>query len=100
MPSFSPPTYEVSADPDNTEHDGRPWGIMRRISYPRGYSVLITAGVATPLPGIVGPSITQVRAADAGSGDGGFAAFIGGKTYTITAGEDTILTNAGYSTGA
>jgi hypothetical protein len=33
----------------------------------------------------------------AGSGDFGKALFRRGKTYTITAGEGTILTNAGYT---
>jgi hypothetical protein len=32
-----------------------------------------------------------------GSGDFGKALFRRGKTYTITAGEGTILTNAGYT---
>jgi hypothetical protein len=41
---------------------------------------------------------TDVDLMKAGSGDFGKALFRRGKTYTITAGEDTILTNAGYNT--
>jgi len=61
-------------------------------------SVLITAGVATASPGRVSPSTADIAGADAGSGEDGKAWFRGGITYTITAGEDTILSAAGYTT--
>ena len=72
-------------------------GIMRRISFPRGRSVIITAGVATVFPGRAGFSHAELMAADAGSGYGGRAAFLGGKIHTVTSGEGTILTTAGYT---
>ncbi|GAG37587.1 unnamed protein product, partial [marine sediment metagenome] len=36
--------------------------------------------------------------ADAGSGEQGLAWFVGGRTYTVTSDENTILVAAGYST--
>lgn len=39
----------------------------------------------------------DIDLAKTGSGDFGKAIFRRGKTYTITAGEGTILTNAGYT---
>ena len=38
-----------------------------------------------------------MNAADSGSGEAGKAIFHGGQTYTVTAGEDTILSAAGYT---
>lgn len=97
MPSFTPPTYKGALAPEP--------GIFKRFSLWRfynyrdvGYHVLITSGVATPSPGRVGPQSSEIDAADAGSGENGKAWFRGGITYTITAGEDTILQAAGYTT--
>ena len=70
---------------------------MRHYDFNVGYSVLISGGVATPYPGRTGPSQADIDAADAGSGVGGKAAFLGGRDYEITAGEQTILEAAGYT---
>jgi hypothetical protein len=83
MPNFSPPTYSQAFLP---EKDGP--NLMRYYDFQVGYSVLIEGGVATPYPGETSPETSRVKAAD--------AAFIGGRTYTITAGQATILTTAGY----
>lgn len=69
------------------------------ISFPVSYTVIInTSDVVTPFPGATGlvdpDSIYDV--AKAGSGEGGYAVFRFGKTYTITAGENTLLDAAGY----
>ncbi len=64
---------------------------------PVGYTVLIVSGVASVHPGLAAPTEEQLAGADAGSGHNGLAAFIGGITWTVTAGEDTILTAAGYT---
>jgi len=64
---------------------------------PTPYVVIITSGVATTSPGDVAPTIEALAAADAGSGRGGKAIFVGGTTYTVTAGEHTILEAAGYT---
>lgn len=49
----------------------------------------------------VSTTVTEDQITDgtikAGSGDFGLALFRRGKTYTITAGEKTIIDNAGYS---
>ena len=71
---------------------------MRYYTFPVGRSVLITGGVATTFPGTTAPTTQDILAADSGSGEEGRAAFLGGRTYTITAGEETILNAAGYST--
>lgn len=70
---------------------------MRHYDFSVGYSVLITAGVATPLPGRSAPTQDDIDAADAGSGMGGKAAFLGGRIYTVTSAEQTILEAAGYN---
>lgn len=71
--------------------------LMRYYSFPVGYSVLITGGVATPYPGQTVPTTDQINAADAGSGEAGKAYFIGGKLYTVTGAEVTALNTAGYA---
>jgi len=70
---------------------------MRWYSFPVGYTVIITDGVASALPGRTVPTTAELAAADAGSGDGGKAVFSNGVTYTVTAGEQTILETAGYT---
>ena len=96
MPTFTPPTYENRFAPE------RPGGfdLMRFYRFPVGYSVLITGGVATPHPGRTVPSTDEINSADVGSGFGNRAAFIGGRTYEVTAGEKTILETAGYAVTA
>jgi hypothetical protein len=59
--------------------------------------VIITSGVANASPGYATATVDQFNNADAGSGENGLAVFRGGVTYTVTAGEDTILTAAGYT---
>lgn len=96
MPTFTPPTYEQGflAEPGSNQAQG----LMRHYDFNVGYSVLITGGTATPYPGRTVPSTDDINAADPGSGIGGRAAFLGGRTYTITSGEETILQAAGYTT--
>lgn len=66
------------------------------VSYPVGYVVWIATvdDVVTQAGSITDP--TDIALAKTGSGDFGKAIFRRGKTYTITAGEGTILTSAGY----
>jgi hypothetical protein len=97
MPTFTAPTYRI---PFNDEKINKPRHLMRWFSLPVGYTVLITGGVATPLPGRTVPTVSELAAADAGSGDGGKAVFSNGVTYTITSGEQTILEAAGYTVDA
>ena len=93
MPTFTPPTYTQGFLPERKDD----WSLMRWYDFQVGRSVLITGGVASVYPGVVSPSQDDINAADAGSGMGGKAAFIGGRTYTVTAGEQTILEAAGYT---
>ena len=91
--TFTPPTYDT------------PWASPRKrgdlwrfySGFPTGYSVLITAGVATTHPGTVSPSMDTINAADAGSGYNSKGAFMGGRTWTVTSAEKTILEAAGYT---
>lgn len=96
MPTFTPPTYQKRFAP---EREGG-FDLMRHYQFPVGYSVLITGGVATPSPGRTVPTQSDIDAADDGSGFGGKAAFIGGRTYTVTSAEKTILEAAGYTVTA
>jgi len=93
MPTFTPPTYFTPWNGDKGPRDLLKWydGI------PTGYSVLITSGAASTHPGVVSPSQDDIDAADSGSGFGDRAAFIGGRSYTVTSGEQTILEAAGYT---
>ena len=111
MSQFTPTTFTT---PINDETFGHPKesSLWRHYSgvIPTPYVVLITDGVATPSPGTVSPSVNDMRGnanvpnatasysgADAGSGDAGYAIFTGGRTYTVTSAEETILLAAGYS---
>lgn len=96
MPTFTPPTYEQAFIREEGSNQAQ--GLMRHYDFPVGYSVLITGGVATTYPGRTVPTQDDIDAADSGSGFGGKAAFIGGRTYTITSAEETILQAAGYTT--
>jgi len=92
---FTPPTYEQAFLPEDEQRPDV--GIMRRISFPVGYSVLITNGSATPYPGKTSPTGDEILAADPGSGAAGRAAFLGGGVYIVTDAEKTILEAAGYT---
>lgn len=93
MPTFAPPTYNKPI-PREKAHDAL-WRYFDGI--PVGYTVLITSSAASTYPGLVAPTEDVLAAADAGSGHNGKAAFIGGHSYTITSGEQTILEAAGYT---
>lgn len=90
MPTFTPPTYDQPVD----NVLGK-WGI----SFPVSYAVVINASdEVTPYPGATGlADPDQLSAvAKAGSGDGGYAIFRQGRTYTITTEEKDLLEGAGY----
>lgn len=90
---FTPPTYEHPyASPRGLGDLWRFYG-----GFAAGYSVLITSGAASTYPGTIAPGMDDVNAADAGSGYGSRAAFIGGRTYAVTSSEKTILEAAGYT---
>jgi len=72
------------------------WRFYRQL--PIGYHVLIESSVVSASPGLTSITTEDVDDADSGSGEGGKAWFRGGLTYTITAGEKTILDAAGYTT--
>ena len=88
MASFTPPTRE---DPVQNEL-GR-FGL----SFPVGKAVYILDAddSVVETDSFVDP--TDVALMKDGSGDFGKALFRRGITYTVTAGEDTILTDAGYT---
>jgi len=100
MPTFTPPTRTERIPPDRIEQRfGGRAGLFRHYGQPIavGYSVLITSGVASASPGVVSPDVNQLAATDAGSGEDGKAWFTGGKTYTVTSAEQTILEAAGHT---
>jgi len=100
MPTFTPTTYNEAITGEEQHNLSRPHESMWRhygSPIPVGYVVIITSGAANASPGSISPSVDDMAGADAGSGDGGLAIFSRGATYTVTAGEDTILTAAGYT---
>ena len=115
MPSFTPPTYgeAITGKEETNGGSADHRSMWRQFGTPIsvGYTVLITSGVASTYPGVISPTVHQIKGnaevpnatatftgADAGSGEGGLAYFRGGQEYTITAAEDTILKAAGYTT--
>ena len=95
MATFTVPTYDVTFSPETGREKRH--SLMRFYTFKSAYTVLITSGVATPSPGRTVVPTSEITGADAGSGEHGRAVFIGGNTYTVTAGEGTILTTAGYT---
>ena len=100
MPTFATPTYTQAITGEEEHNLSKKHASMWRHYggvIPVGYVVLITSGTATPTPGRVSPSVDDIKGADTGSGDDGRAVFSRGATYTVTAGEQTILETAGYT---
>lgn len=89
MASFSPPTRDEPVANELGRHG---------VAFPVGLVVWIADAddAVTETETIVDPD--DVDLMKAGSGDFGKACFRRGRTYTITASEDTILTAAGYTT--
>ena len=115
MSQFTPTTFTIPLNTEGKKEHPANHSMFRLYSgvIPTPYVVLITGGVATPSPGTVSPSVNDMRGnanvpnatasftgADAGSGDAGYAIFTGGRTYTVTAAEETILLAAGYTMDA
>ena len=96
MPTFVPPTYEMPFNPEEVQ--GRSIGLMRRVKFPVGYSVVITDDTPSTYPGVVGLSGEAIEGADSGSGQGGKAAYLGGHIYVVSDAEATLLDAAGYTT--
>ena len=66
------------------------------------FMVIITGGVASTAPGVTHPTTAQIEAADASTSDSqefaGLAVWSSkNQPHTVTAGEGTILTTAGYT---
>lgn len=60
--------------------------------------IIITGGVATPSPGLAQATTEQYAAADTGSGQDGKAIWHStNRAQTVSSGEGSILTTAGYS---
>lgn len=115
MSQFTPPTFGTALNQEGRKEHAGGYSMFRLYGgvIPTPYVVLITGGVATPYPGVVSPTVHDIKGnaevsnatvsysgADAGSGDAGLAVFTGGRTYTVTAGEETILLAAGYTMDA
>jgi hypothetical protein len=111
MSQFTPETFKQPLNDEKVNH-GERYSLWRHYAgvIPTPYVVIITGGVANPSPGVVSPSVHDIKGnaevpnatesytgADAGSGDNGRAVFTGGRTYTVTAEEETILLAAGYT---
>jgi hypothetical protein len=96
MPTFSPPTREEPFLPE--EGRGGSVGILRRITFPVGYSVVITDSVPSTYPGTIHVPATLIDGADPGSGLDDKAVFLGGHVYMVTAAEAALLDSAGYTT--
>lgn len=93
MASFTPPTYNQPVQNPLGKHG---------VSFPVGYVVYIDTDdnvyQATAIMGAFSEHRSPAgNAIAAGSGDGGYAIFRRGKTYEVTAGESTLLDDAGYT---
>ena len=99
MPTFAPTTYDVPKHPEVDGNHDRRYSLWRYFSdgIPTSYTVIITGGVANASPGYQNASVDQLNAADSGSGVAGKGVFEGGRSYTVTSAEDTILSAAGYT---
>lgn len=83
MTSFTPPTYNERHAPPGAD---RLWS---RVSYPRGYTVLIEGSTVSTFPGLAVVDSDRFKAAT--------YAYMGGHIYpNLTGTEVTLLTNAGY----
>jgi len=89
MPSFTPPTRE-----ENAKNRLGDYGL----SWPVGLVVYILDADDSVVEVNSFTDPDDVTLMKDGSGDFGKALFRRGITYTITAGEDSILTGAGYTT--
>ena len=88
MASFTPPTYDMIYKNELGKF-GLSWPIGKAVYIlDADDSVVETSSFVDP---------TDVNLMKAGSGDFGKALFRRGITYTITAGEETILVAAGYT---
>ena len=111
MSQFTPTTFTTPINDESFGH-GKDYSMWRHYAgvIPTPYVVIITDGVANASPGTVSPSVHTIKGnaevpnatasyagADAGSGDAGLAVFTGGRTYTVTSAEETILLAAGYT---
>jgi hypothetical protein len=105
VPTFATPSDPGQAPVERIGHSPK-WSLWRWFTdntegfIPVARTVLIVSGVAVPLATEGPRTFTQddLDTADSGSGDNGQAIFRAGTDYTITAGEDTILTAGGYTT--
>lgn len=94
MPSFTAPTYEQPVDNPLGKHGvAFPVGLVVYID--TGDNVHETTSIMGKFDEHVSPDGLGIKA---GSGDAGLAIFRRGVTYTITAGEQTLLDAAGYTT--
>lgn len=92
MATFTPPTYNQPIQNRLGDHG---------VSFPVGKIVYICTNddvfETTLVQGTFDAHLCpDGHALASGSGDGGYALFRRGLTYTVTAGEDTLLTAAGY----
>lgn len=94
MVSFTPPTYNQPIQNRLGEHG---------VAFPVGKIVYICTNDDVHETTLIDGTFSNHTCPDgfnfkAGSGDGGYALWRRGLTYTITAGEDTALQAAGYTT--
>lgn len=93
MATFTPPTYDRPIDNELGKHG---------VNFPVGKVVYICANSDAHETNLILGNFAKQRCPDGygmttGSGDAGYALFRRGGTYTITVGEGTILTAAGYT---
>lgn len=94
MTTFIAPTYRV---PYGRE-EPKEWSLFRYYDgFEREYVVIIDGGTPSTYPGLVSPSTSTLAGADSGSGENGLAIFRGGRSYEISASEESALNSAGYT---
>lgn len=93
MPEFTAPTYEQPVDNPLGKH-GVAFTVGLVIYIDTGDNVHETTSIIGKFSEHVSPDGLGIKA---GSGDNGLAIFRRGRTYEVTAGEETLLTAAGYT---
>ena len=78
---FRPPTFSVSFDPDMQERSG----FAHRLSFNRGYCVVVDGATVTDYPGKQGLTADEVE---------NYTTYQGGRRYTISDAAATVLTDA------
>lgn len=93
MPSFTPPTYNQPVNNPLGKH-GVSFTVGKVVYIDDADGVFETTHTLGDFSAVRSPNGNPIKV---GSGDAGLALFRRGKSYSVTAGEQTLLVAAGYT---